>query len=214
VQLSAWSKPTSTFRTPRSGVRPWYQSTNTWVILGRNVKKSSIFEMAFNKLHTCVVLFLTVQWSFSSCIQIANIYLYPLISYLLNFFSLSCALKAQLWVTSPNSSSPCKTSSRSWCLTAEQLFYHVCFAKALWKARCQAIWCVNKVSPNYICTLFWEAVSKTKKRAPPLEAQRSVVPLDDIDVYGSPQVNLHSLLGSCIEKTQASLGRLRQLLHW
>jgi len=37
-------------------------------------------------------------------------------------------------------------------LTAEQLFYHV--------------WCVNKVSPNYICTLFWEAVSKTKKRAP------------------------------------------------
>jgi hypothetical protein len=68
-------------------------------------------------------------------------------------------------------------------LTAEQLFYHVCFAKALWKARCQAIWCVNKVSPNYICTLFWEAVSKSKKHAPPLEAQRSVVPLDDIDVW-------------------------------
>jgi len=53
------------------------------------------------------------------------------------------------------------------------LFYHVCFAEALWKARCQAIWCVNQVSPNYICTLFWEAVSKSKKRAPPLEAQRS-----------------------------------------
>jgi len=60
-------------------------------------------------------------------------------------------------------------------LTAEQLFYHVCFAKALWKARCQAIWCVNKV--------FWEAVLKSKKQAPPLEAQRSVVPLDDIDVW-------------------------------
>jgi hypothetical protein len=68
-------------------------------------------------------------------------------------------------------------------LTAEQMFYHLCFAKALWKARCQAIWCVNQVSPNYICTLFWEAVSRTKKTAPPLEAQRSVVPLDDIDVW-------------------------------
>eukprot|EP01102_Stenamoeba_stenopodia_P002002 TRINITY_DN117_c0_g1_i3.p1 TRINITY_DN117_c0_g1~~TRINITY_DN117_c0_g1_i3.p1 ORF type:complete len:285 (-),score=27.18 TRINITY_DN117_c0_g1_i3:467-1321(-) len=66
-------------------------------------------------------------------------------------------------------------------LSAEQLFYHLCFAKALWKARCQAIWCINQVSPNYICTLFWEAVSKTKKTAPPLEAQRSVIPLDDID---------------------------------
>lgn len=66
-------------------------------------------------------------------------------------------------------------------LTEEQVYYHLCFAKALWKARCQAIWCVNRISPNYICTLFWEAVSRTKKKAPPPEAQRSVIPLDDID---------------------------------
>jgi len=54
-------------------------------LLGRNVKKSSIFETVFNKLCTCVVLFLTVQWSFSSRIQIANIYLYPL-SYASSFY--------------------------------------------------------------------------------------------------------------------------------
>ena len=66
------------------------------VILSRNVKKGTVFEAAFKKLRTRVSLFLTVSWSFSSRIQIANIYLYPLISYLLNFFSLSCALEVSL----------------------------------------------------------------------------------------------------------------------
>ena len=68
-------------------------------------------------------------------------------------------------------------------LTAQQLFYHVCFAKALWKARCQAIWCVNQVSPQHVCILFWEAVKKTKKTAPSLEDQRSIIPLGDIDEW-------------------------------
>ena len=45
------------------------------------------------------------------------------------------------------------------------------------------IWCVNQISPHYVCTLFWEAVSRTKKTAPPPEAQRSVIPLDDVDEW-------------------------------
>ena len=63
------------------------------VLLGKKVNKALVFQSAFEKLRTRVNLFLTVRWSFTSRILIANIYLYPLLSYLLNFFSLPPSLE-------------------------------------------------------------------------------------------------------------------------
>jgi len=81
------------------------------VVLGKKVDKSLIFKSAFEKLsRTRVNLFLTVQWSFTSRILIANIYLYPLIlppKLLLSFFWVRTILyEAQ---TSLDSSSLSKT---------------------------------------------------------------------------------------------------------
>ena len=176
------------------------------VLLGLSVPIEKVFEGALQKFRERAASFSSIKTNFTSKILLAKIYLYPLFSYLLNFYSFppitekvfcstiqkftECEIgKVALLLLAPRL--PCVPNFNdmpsalltSELLTAQQLFYHVCFAKALWKARCQAIWCINKVSPRHVCTLFWETVSKTKKTAPPPESQRSIIPLADIDSW-------------------------------
>ena len=50
--------------------------------------------------------------------------------------------------------------------TPMDIYQHVCFTKALWKARSLAIWTTDQMSPQLICSLFYKALGKSNK--PPL----------------------------------------------
>jgi hypothetical protein len=58
------------------------------VLLGRQVTKERVFKDAFNKLADRTKLFSKIQVNPTTKILLAKLYMYPLISYLLNFYSL------------------------------------------------------------------------------------------------------------------------------
>ena len=59
------------------------------VLLGKGVKKDEVFEQAIRKLEERAKLFSVFKSNYSTKVLIAKIYLYPLLSYLLNFYSFS-----------------------------------------------------------------------------------------------------------------------------
>jgi len=65
-------------------------------------------------------------------------------------------------------------------LSPMEIFHHVCFAKAMWKARCAAVWHTDHMTPYLICTFFWEAVGRHKKPSPTLTI-RDLIPSWDVD---------------------------------
>jgi len=65
-------------------------------------------------------------------------------------------------------------------LSPMEIFHHICFAKAMWKARCAAIWHTDHMTPHLICTFFWEVVGRHKK-PPPTLTVRDLIPSWEVD---------------------------------
>jgi len=73
-------------------------------------------------------------------------------------------------------------------LSPTEIFYHICFAKAMWKTRCAAIWYTDQISPHLICTFFWEAVRRCKKPSITLVI-KDLIPSWDVDRWC---INVHN----------------------
>jgi hypothetical protein len=72
----------------------------------------------------------------------------------------------------------------------EEIIKHICFAKAMWKARCAAIWSEKTISPFRIVDLYRDIRKRTKK----LKCDTNAQPIVSADDLAEFNINNNSLV--------------------
>jgi hypothetical protein len=75
-------------------------------------------------------------------------------------------------------------------LSGIEIIKHICFAKAMWKARCAAIWSDNTISPFRIVDLYRDIRKRTKK----LKCDTNAQPIVSADDLAEFNINNNSLV--------------------
>jgi hypothetical protein len=75
-------------------------------------------------------------------------------------------------------------------MSGDAILKHLCFAKALWKARCAAIWSDEKMSPFRIVAFFRDSQRKHKK----LKCETNTSPIVSADAISNYNIRNSSLV--------------------